>query len=96
MVIIFIGSFRVIIDLHLITIIYRHPFLEGLYGYPDKHPGVAVEFLHFENNPNGTILKLSFRRIQESHPTRAPDQAVLHGMCSFADLLPSAQILSIK
>ena len=82
MVIIFIGRFRMIIDLHLVAIIYRHPFFEGLDRYPDKHPGVAVEFLHFKNNPDGTIFKFSFRRIQEPHPTGAPYQA--------------AQVLSIK
>ena len=85
-----------IIDLYLISIKYRHPFLEGFDGYPDKYPGVAVEFLHFKNNTDRTILKLSLRRIQEAHPARAPDQAVLYCVSSFANLLPAGQVLSIK
>src|SRR5665213_1191491 len=46
MIFIFIGKFRFIIYLYLITIKYRHPLFPRLNRNPDKDPGIIIFIFH--------------------------------------------------
>ena len=96
MVVVFFGCFGMIVDLHFVSIVYRHPGFLGFDGNPYEDAGIAVEFLHLVHHTDRAVLKFSFCGIQKSHTALARDHSVYHEMVSRSHLLPAGQIFPVE
>ncbi len=85
-----------VIDLHLVAVIHRHPSFARLDGNADKDSGVVVVIAHLVNNANHAISKLAAGPVKQPHAAMGADQPIFHGHFAGPDVLPAGQVLAIE
>jgi hypothetical protein len=95
-IVIFVGFFRLVIDLHFVTVVHRHPRLAGLDRNTNVNSGVIVVIAHLVHHADHAIAELSSRPVEQTHPTMSVDQPIFDGHLTGADVLSPHQIFPIK
>src|SRR5437870_7682803 len=67
-----------IVDLHFVTIMHRHPCFTGFDGNTDENSRIVVFIAHLEHNVNFTVADLSSHAVEQAHSAVRADQAVFH------------------
>src|SRR6267154_6635288 len=93
---VFLGIFRLIVDLHFVAVVHRHPRLARLDGNANIDAGIVVVIAHLEYNANSAVTKFAGRPIEKSYAAVRLNQAVLDGHIAWPDVLPSGKIFAVE
>src|SRR6266404_1398598 len=95
-VVVLLGFFRLVIDLHFVTVVDGHPFFARLDGNADEDAGIVVVVAHFENDANAAVAEFAAGPVEEAHATVRADEAVLDSHTAGADVLPAGKIFAVE
>src|SRR5258708_4985195 len=95
MIVIFAGL-RMIVDLYLVSIVHRHPFLFWFYRDTDENARVVVRVLHFIHDVKGTVGEFAAGPVEEAHSPMTVEQAVIDAHATRSDVLPAGEVLAVK
>src|SRR5216684_7914985 len=96
MVLVLFRSFGMVVDLHLESVMYRHPLLARLHWNANKNSRIIVFIAHAEDHMDLAIANFAARPVQQAHAAVSLDQAFLHRVSARAHVLPAVQILTIE
>src|SRR5256885_11099257 len=95
-VVVFVGSFGMIVDLNFIAVVDGHPWFARFDGNADVNAGVVVEVAHFENDAEFAFADFSTGPIGEAHAAVSFHEAVFDGHAARADVFPAGEVLAVE
>src|SRR5258708_38136560 len=96
MVLILFRVFGVIVDLHLKSVMDRHPLFARLNRNANKNSRIVILIAHAVDHMDLAIANLAGSPVEQAHAPVSLDQAVFHGVSARTHVLPSRQILTIE
>ena len=96
MIVVLVRSFRVIIDLHFVAVMNRHPRLSWLERNTDEHSGIIVGVAHFVDHSNARVAHFAAHPIQKSHAAMRFNQSILDSIAAWPDMLPAGKVFAVK
>src|SRR5262249_35057936 len=95
-VLVFVRSFGMVVDLNFVTVVDGHPFFARLDGNADEDAGVVIEVAHFVDDAEFAMADLAAGPVGEAHAAVGLDQAVFDGNATGTDVLPAGEILAVE
>src|SRR5882762_2485776 len=96
MVVVLVGFFWFVVDLHFVAVVDGHPLFARLDGNTNEYSGIVVVIAHFENDADAAVAEFSAGPIEEAHAAVRADEAVFDSHAAGADVLPAGQIFAIE
>ena len=78
-ILVFAGSFRMVVDLHFVAVVDGHPFLARLDGNANEDAGIVVVVAHFVDDADSAIADFTAGPIEKAHAAVSFDQAIFDG-----------------
>src|SRR6267142_216818 len=94
--VVFIGCFRMIIDLNFVAVVDGHPGFAWLDGNADVNAGVVIHVAHFENDAEFAFADFSAGTVGEAHAAVSFHESVFDGDAARADVFPAGEIFSVE
>src|SRR5258708_20297162 len=94
MVLILFRSFGMIVDLHLESVVHRHPLLARLNRNANKNSRIVILIAHAVDHMDLAIANLAASPVEQAHPAVTLDQAFFDRVSTRTHVLPSRQILT--
>src|SRR5271166_1866330 len=85
-----------VVDLHLVAVVHRHPLFSWLDGDADEHARVVVLVAHFVHHADDAVTHRAGGPIEQAHASVGLDESVLDGHVSRADVFPAIEVLAIE
>src|SRR6516162_4329915 len=85
-----------IVNLHFIAIVHRHPFFPRFDGNADEHSGIVIEVTHLVAHANHAVAKLSPGSVEQPHTAIGTDKAAFDLIASRPHVLPSRQVFPVE
>src|SRR5271165_663265 len=85
-----------VIDLHLVAVVHRHPGLARLDGDADEDAGVVVLVHHLVDDAEGAVAHRAGGPVEQAHASVGADESVLDGHAAGANVLPAIEVLAVE
>ena len=85
-----------IVDLHFVAVVDRHPWLSRVNGDANKDAGIIVEIAHFIDDANPAMAELAAGPVQQAHAAMGFDQAIFNRHITGADVFPAGKVLAVE
>src|SRR5215472_4882862 len=95
-VLVFIRRLGVVVDLHFVAVVHRHPFFARLDGNADEDAGVVIFVAHSEDHADSTVADGPGGPVQQAHAAVSLDESVFDGHEAGANVLPAVQVLAVE
>src|SRR5205823_10677207 len=83
-----------IVDLHFVTIMHRHPCFTGFDGNTDENSRIVVFIANLEHNVNFTVADLSSHAVEQAHSAVRAGQPGSHATAPGASRFPACEIFA--
>ena len=95
-VLVFVGGFGVVVDLHFVAVVDGHPGLARLDGNADEYAGVVVLVTHLEDHADDAVADRAGGPIEQPHAAVGPHESVLDDHFTGADVLPASEVFAVE
>src|ERR1700731_5388208 len=95
-ILVFVRSFGMVVNLDFIAVVDGHPFLARFEGDANEDTGIIVEVAHLVDDANAAIGELAAGPVEQAHAAVRSNKPVFHGHAARADVFPAGEIFSVE
>ena len=85
-----------IVNLHLVAVVDRHPLFARLDRNANEDAGVVVRVAHLEDHTNAAVADFAAGPVEKSHAAARFDESVFDGIATRADMLPAGEVFAVE